>query len=188
MSDRMFITGVRRRWFCLLLTALCFGPSGTPPALAKKKDPHTQRIHELVFTVVSLNTEPLPSRGRESAEGQFPHRLVIIHARVSNVAKQFPCTELEPALEVRPYNVYRRDFSDLSRSLAFGELLPGQTVEVDYRFTARQGTTPAALIVKVRQMKSDRCPQQADWGSMWHAQDQVRIPVDDLPEAPTTGK
>jgi hypothetical protein len=184
----MFIWGVRPCSFGLLLATLCFGAGGTAHGREKKKDPHTQRIYELVFPAVSLNTEQIPSRPRESAEGEFPHRLVIIHAKVSNVGKQFPCTELDPTLEVKPYNVYRRDVTDPSRWLGFGELLPGQTVEVDYRFTAREGTTPTALIVKARQMNSDRCRQHADWGSMWHAQDQVRIPVDDLPEAPKTGR
>ncbi len=164
------------------LTLLVLGVAGPAQTLAKKKrDPHIQRIYELVFRVVSLKSESPPRRS--SSEAEFPHRLVTIHAVVTNVAKQFPCTELKPFLEVSPYYRYHSEWNETPSG--FGELLPGQTVEVDYQFFIREGTTPVALVVKVRQSDSERCALHSDWGSMWHAQDEARVPVDDLPEKPT---
>jgi hypothetical protein len=168
----------KRFSFQSVLLAVCLAVSGSGDVFAKRKDPHVQRIYELVLTVVSLQGEPV-FNARQS-EKEFPHRLVTVHATVTNVAKQFPCTELQPFLEVKPYYLYHLEWDQTS--YGFRELLPGQTMEVDYRFSTRESTTPVALLLRARQTDPERCRRHPDWGSIWHAREEVRVPVDDLPE------
>ncbi len=93
-------------------------------AREKKKDKHTVRIYELSATVTALHEGTLPECGRR-VDSATPHQVLVIQAKITNGGKQFPCTRLEPFLEVRPYYPYHLDWADSPSLPNLEELLPG---------------------------------------------------------------
>jgi hypothetical protein len=148
----------------------------------KDKDKYSVRMGELLVTAVSVDDES-SSVGYAPRSSPAPHHDVAIHVRVENLAKQFPCTSLEPFLQVEPYDQYHYSWTKSLPPL--DELLPGQVVEFDYSFSARDGTRPVMLVLKAESIRRQRCTEHADWGSLWHAKAEARLPLDGLP---TTGQ
>jgi hypothetical protein len=168
----------------VLLLFVIFAPS-VLEAKKKDKDRYSVRMYEFLVTVVSVDDES-SSVGYDRSSSATPHHDVAVHVRIKNLSKQFPCTGLSAFLQVEPYNQYHQSWTAGSQPL-LGDLLPGQVVEFDYPSRARDGTRPAMLILKAESSSASlftndqRCTQHVDWGSVWHARTEARLPLDGLP-------
>jgi hypothetical protein len=156
-------------------TAPSNGSSQKPPK-SKLKDKHSVRMGELLVTATSIEDEPVNNRSGP------PHRIFVVHVRIQNVGKRFPCTSLNPYLVVEPFYEYPASLLSEEQPLT-DELLPGETAEGQYSFDIRDGVVPKGLSLKAEDSREIRCTELPnwDWGSIWHAQSEARIPIEGLP-------
>jgi|GEM_PF-1750286 len=144
------------------------------PQKTKPKDTHSVRMGELLVAATSIEDGPLNRRTGP------PHRAFIVHVRIQNVGKQFPCTSLKAYLVVEPF--YEYPASLLSEEQPWiHELLPGETAEGRYSFDIRDGVVPKELLLKAEDSRETRCAEYPDWGSIWHYRSEARIPTEGLP-------
>jgi hypothetical protein len=154
--------------------------AGGKPQKTKSKDTHSVRMGELLVAATSIEDGP---SDRKSGP---PHRIFVVHVRIQNVGKRFPCTSLSAYLVVKPFYEYPASlFSEEQPSTH--ELLPGETVEGQYSFDIRDGVVPGELLLKGEDSRETRCteppPNPKDWdlGSVWHNRSEARIPIEGLP-------
>lgn len=148
-------------------------PSGKPQK-TKVKDTHSVRMGDLLVAATSI--EDGPPHGRSGP----PHRTFVVHVRIQNVGKQFPCTSLNAYLAVEPFYEYPA-WLLLEGQPWTHELLPGETAEGQYSFEIRDGVVPKELLLKAQDSRETRCTEHPDWASTWHYRSEARIPIEGLP-------
>jgi hypothetical protein len=137
---------------------------------AKLKETYSARISELRISATSAEEGPV-----DATRPGPPHRMLIVHVRIQNISKRFPCTSLTASLRVEPFYEYPALLSQEQPST--DELLPGEAVEGQYSFDIRDGVVPDELVLTARESQETRCTEHPDWGSIWHYRPEARIPM-----------
>jgi hypothetical protein len=145
------------------------------PKTTKMKDTHSVRMSELLVTATSVEDEPA-----NKSSGP-PHRTFVVHVRVQNVGKRFPCTSLNAYLVVSPLYEYPATLLPEEQP-STRELLPGETAEGQYSFDIRDGVVPGELLLRAEDSRESRCTEPRPWdlGSVWHYRNEGRIPIEGL--------
>jgi hypothetical protein len=143
------------------------------PRKSNLKDTHSVRMGELRVDATSIENGPANRRAGP------PHRIFVVHVRVQNVGKEFPCSSLKAYLVVEPFYEYAAWLLSEGRPSTY-ELLPGETVEGEYSFEIRDGVVPKELLLKAQESREARCVEHPDWGSVWRYRSEARIPIEGL--------
>ena len=158
------------------------GPaSGRQPRASDKKSRYSVRMGELLITATAVGSKPITGDEPGAEQPLRRHHFFIVHVKVKNVGKRFPCASLDAGLEVNPHYEYPPDAGQTKRLPEVDELLPGEETEGDYIFNVRTGVKPVVLILKSKDLRERRCREHPDWGTLWRSRGTARLPLGGLP-------